>query len=112
MKKTLVRVLTVKIDEIGAHFGELSKRCQTAIDVGPRTPLHRNNAAQNDFFVADDETTLYACLITTMTNHRDIAFATHKQMNSFDNHGFTRASFTRKRSEPVFKDKSDRVDNA
>ena len=112
MKKALMRVLTMQVDKFATHLGELSKGRQIAIDISPRTPLHRNHTAQDDLIVTHHKTTLYASFVATMTHHRDIAFPTHKQVNGFNHHGLARTSFTRESSKPIFKDKGDGVDNA
>ena len=112
MKKALMRMLTMQVDKFATHLGELSKGRQIAIDIRPRTPLHRNHAAQDDLIVTHHKPALYPRLIATMTHHRDVAFPTHKQVNGFNHHGLARTSFTRESSKPIFKDKGDGVDNA
>ena len=90
-QQRLMRVLSVKINEIDAVVSQGTHRCETTIDIDAGAAVARNNASHDKFLVAINESALNLCFGGAGPHQRCVCSAPGQQIDRTDDKSLTRA---------------------
>ena len=90
-QQALVGVLAVEIHQQPAVLGQLGHRRQTAVDVGPRPPLCRDDPAEDHLVLAHEEAALHDGLARPRSYQARLGPPSDEEGHGFDEEGLAGA---------------------
>ena len=111
-EETLVRVLTVQIDEAFSDLHELADRRQSAVHVGATAPVDRHDTRHDPFLVTDDETTFDSCFGGAGPDSSGVGTTTHQQVDRLDEHRLAGPGLAGHGDQPRSEDEIESIDHS
>jgi hypothetical protein len=106
-----VGVLAMEVDQRAGQVGQVARRQEAPVPVGPGAPRARDDARQHQLVVADHEPTLDGGLRRPGTHDGRVGAIAGEEPDGADDHGLARAGLAGERGHARIEDQREAIDD-